>query len=253
MKTLILSLSLLLPLAAQQTINGSRTILGTWDASGAARTAPVKVGALSAIPASCTAGDFYFATDGQVGRKLQSCTATNTWVPIGYQQGTSAPGTCTVGDLFFDTDATPGANLFGCTATNTWTALGGSGSTGVAVWSTVVPSSTIAAATNWGRPFGSAWGTTEYLWYAPVACTARDFYAVLNAAISGSDTAAFKIKVAGVESSVTCTINSSSTPTPYRSCSDTTHTVSVAKGDLVSIKLVNSVSVSGPVVTFSCN
>jgi hypothetical protein len=114
-------------LLAQTTINGGRTITGAWDASGASSTKPVKTGTTSAIPGTCAAGDLYWATDGQVGRKLRECGATDTWQVVAYAQGTSAPGTCAVGDIFFDTDATAGANLMLCTSTNTWTAISGGG------------------------------------------------------------------------------------------------------------------------------
>lgn len=127
MKTLITLFGLAAALAAQTTINGSRTILGAWDASGATRTAPFKVGTASALPATCTVGDYYFESDGVPGRKLMSCTATNTWIPIVYDQGTSTPATCTTGQMYFKTDATAGQNLYFCTATNTWTQMTGSG------------------------------------------------------------------------------------------------------------------------------
>jgi hypothetical protein len=120
-------------LLAQTTINGGRTITGAWDASGASSTKPVKTGTTSAIPGTCAAGDLYWATDGQPGRKLRECGATNTWDVIAYGQGTTNPAACAVGDIYFDTDATAGANLQLCTATNTWTAIsGGAGGGGYA-------------------------------------------------------------------------------------------------------------------------
>lgn len=84
-------LSVVLPSTAQQVINGSRTLLGNWDASGAATTKPVKAG--TAIPASCNAGEMFFKFDASPGANLYLCTATNTWTQI---QGTgSGSGTVT--------------------------------------------------------------------------------------------------------------------------------------------------------------
>jgi len=63
----------------QTTINGDRTILGVWDATGATHTKPAKSGLLSAIPATCGVGEEYFATDETPGSNKYLCTATNTW------------------------------------------------------------------------------------------------------------------------------------------------------------------------------
>ena len=131
----ILSLLALAAIAvnAQTVINGSRSILGDWDASGATSTQPVKKGLLSAIPGTCTQGQFYFATDATAGLQVYHCSATNTWSRSAYAQGSADPGTCTVGQLFVNTNS--GATLKLCTATNTWTAVGtGGSSSGVPVW-----------------------------------------------------------------------------------------------------------------------
>lgn len=109
---------------AQTVVNGSRTFLGTIDQSSAVQVIG-KTGLLSAIPATCTQGALYFATDGLKGRKLYQCTSTNTWARTAYDQGASDPGTCAVGELFVNT--TSGAVLKICSATNTWTAVSGGG------------------------------------------------------------------------------------------------------------------------------
>jgi len=49
---------LAIPCAAQQIINGSRTLLGNWDASGAAATKPAKTGTVP--PGTCGVGEVFF-------------------------------------------------------------------------------------------------------------------------------------------------------------------------------------------------
>ena len=78
------------PSAAQTVINGSRTLLGNWDASSAASTKPAKSG--TALPATCAIGEMFFKTDAAAGMNLQLCTATNTWTAI---QGNGNSGTVT--------------------------------------------------------------------------------------------------------------------------------------------------------------
>jgi hypothetical protein len=72
--------SIMLPCDAQQIINGSRTLLGNWDASGAATTKPLKAGTL--IPASCGVGEMFFKTDAAAGANLYLCTTVNNWTQI---------------------------------------------------------------------------------------------------------------------------------------------------------------------------
>lgn len=68
------------PLATGQTVvNGGRTQLGPWDASGATYTIPAKRGTTAQLPATCTQGAEYFATDATPGQNKYLCTATNTW------------------------------------------------------------------------------------------------------------------------------------------------------------------------------
>lgn len=62
---------------AQTTINGSRTITGAWDASGATTTKPAKAG--TSLPGTCAVGEVYFKTDATAGQNFYFCTATNTW------------------------------------------------------------------------------------------------------------------------------------------------------------------------------
>jgi len=66
-------------LAGQTVVNGGRTQLGPWDASGATYTIPAKRGTTAQLPAICTVGAEYFATDATPGQNKYLCTATNTW------------------------------------------------------------------------------------------------------------------------------------------------------------------------------
>jgi hypothetical protein len=60
-----------------ETTSGNRTLTGVVDASGATRTAPIKVG--TSAPGTCTVGDIFYDSDATVGRNLYACTSTNTW------------------------------------------------------------------------------------------------------------------------------------------------------------------------------
>lgn len=73
-----------IPCAAQQVINGSRTLLGNWDASGANTTKPAKTG--SALPGTCGVGEFFFNSSASPGANLYLCAAANVWTQV---QGTS--------------------------------------------------------------------------------------------------------------------------------------------------------------------
>src|SRR5579863_3622647 len=68
------------PCAAQQIINGSRTLLGNWDASGAATTKPVKLG--TTLPTTCGVGELFFNSSATPGTNLYFCAATNTWAQM---------------------------------------------------------------------------------------------------------------------------------------------------------------------------
>ena len=73
-------------LTGQTVVNGGRIQIGPWDASGATYTIPAKRGTTAQLPATCTQGAEYFATDAAPGQNKYLCTATNTWTQ---QTGTS--------------------------------------------------------------------------------------------------------------------------------------------------------------------
>ena len=66
-------------LTAQTVVNGGRVQIGSWDASGATHTLPSKRGTIAQLPATCTLGEEYFATDATAGQNKYYCTAVNTW------------------------------------------------------------------------------------------------------------------------------------------------------------------------------
>lgn len=77
----------------------TNTFTGRQDASGAASTAPAKVG--TSLPGTCVIGELYFKSDATAGQNIYECQSTNTWT----QQGggstnadiTFPVGTCDVG------------------------------------------------------------------------------------------------------------------------------------------------------------
>lgn len=75
-------------LYGQTVVNGGRTQLGPWDASGAAYTIPAKRGTTAQLPATCVQGAEYFATDAAAGQNIYLCGTTNTWT-----QQTTGTGT----------------------------------------------------------------------------------------------------------------------------------------------------------------
>lgn len=86
MKRAILIYALVAPAAiAQSTITGSKTMQGSWDASGASATKPAKSG--TTLPSTCKTGEFFFNTAAAAGQNLYLCDPDNTWT-----QGSSGVG-----------------------------------------------------------------------------------------------------------------------------------------------------------------
>jgi len=94
MKTLLLALIGIATLCGQTgtTISGDRTFRGKLEANGASLPAPR--GLTSALPATCTQGQVYFATDATAGRNLYLCDSTDHWTqtPAGTAGAPGAPG-----------------------------------------------------------------------------------------------------------------------------------------------------------------
>lgn len=136
-RVVILSCAWAAALGAQTTINGSRTILGNWDASGALSTKPNQTG--SALPGSCTIGQTFFLTGGSAG--LYLCTAVNHWSAPAASGGGSAT---TYANIFDGSTAglADGSSVTwtcgsgnGVTCTANWTAPNGVNAVHVAAWS----------------------------------------------------------------------------------------------------------------------
>jgi hypothetical protein len=75
-------------LTGQTVVNGGRTQIGPWDASGATYTIPAKRGTTAQLPTTCIQGAEYFATDATPGQNMYLCTATNTWTQQAAGAGT---------------------------------------------------------------------------------------------------------------------------------------------------------------------
>ena len=65
---------------AQSTVTGSRTVQGSWDASGASATKPAKAGAT--LPGTCGQGEFFFNTAAGNGQNIYLCSPSNTWSQV---------------------------------------------------------------------------------------------------------------------------------------------------------------------------
>ncbi len=94
---------------AETVINGSRSILGDWDASGANATKPCKEG--TTLPATCDPHECFIDTDATpAAERFYLCTATDTWTlsggggtgPTGPQGPTGATGPAEVNNLESD-------------------------------------------------------------------------------------------------------------------------------------------------------
>ncbi len=89
MKQIALAVLFLAQLAFGQTvINGNRIITGSWDASDAGSTKPVKTG--TTLPATCSTSEVFFKSDATAGKNLYACTAANTWTQVAEHKGTKS-------------------------------------------------------------------------------------------------------------------------------------------------------------------
>lgn len=129
-------------------------------------TSQFATGTTASLPASCTVGQYYFATDEN---QVWGCVETNTWSPTGWDKGTAAPAACSVGMAFFDTDASAGSNWMLCTATDTWTAvaggsgLGDPGSNGIVKRTSLNTTTAATDGTDYVSPSGTATLTNKTL------------------------------------------------------------------------------------------
>lgn len=89
LRIVVVSLATPLWLSSQTVVNGGRTIVGPWNASGASATSPAKTG--STPPATCSLGEQFFKTDAPAGQNLYFCTAVNTWTQMSGGGGAGLP------------------------------------------------------------------------------------------------------------------------------------------------------------------
>jgi hypothetical protein len=72
-----------LPPVTMRTDQSNTVTAGTQDFHSAAHTLPMKTGTLAALPATCSVGETYFATDAPNGNNLYGCKSANTWATEG--------------------------------------------------------------------------------------------------------------------------------------------------------------------------
>jgi hypothetical protein len=135
----ILALGIESLLSGQTTINGSRVMMGSWNAAGAIHTLPSKTGLTALLPSTCTQGEEYFATDAAAGQNKYYCASTNTWTQQSAFLRTSTfvgLGAAVNGSILYcsncaqTTPCTTGGTGAVATALNAaWTCGGGGGST----------------------------------------------------------------------------------------------------------------------------
>jgi len=229
--------------------------------TGTTGTAPAWVGTALNIPAASGAG----VTAGTISKTEYDAlnakqepigTYTVSTLPAGQPSGAlavvsdaSTAGSCTVGG---------GSALSLCRFNGgAWVSVGDGGGAGSAdigmVWSTGRAGANIASGTTYVAPFSNVYSASgEYRWRSPVACTLQHMTAALGAALAGSNSAVITLRVGGSDTAMTCTIDSSSSPTNYLECADTTHTVSVAADQLVSWKVVASTALTPAVINALC-
>ena len=80
----------------QSTSMGSRTMTGSWDASNALTTKPMKAG--TTLPGSCSTGEAFFKSDVAGGQNLYLCKPDNTWSQL-TTGGGGSPSGAAGGDL----------------------------------------------------------------------------------------------------------------------------------------------------------
>ena len=77
-----------LPSTAMQTNQSNAIVGGTQDFRAAAHTLPAVTGTTATLPASCSVGEVFFATNATPGLNQYYCTATNVWTQ---QAGAGVP------------------------------------------------------------------------------------------------------------------------------------------------------------------
>lgn len=209
MKQILAFLILALPMAAQTPSYGTTAQSGALiDHTNATKTMPVKSGLLSAAPGSCTANkEFYVATDQAAGSKLRQCNSAGTgWDVVGPAAGGGGSGSVFVVNMTQTTLAASTTN---------------------AVYGTVGLTTAQNTSSTWSRVSMPA----------PAACTLKNLFVSMGAAQASGGTLAITAFVNGADTALTCAVAAGGT-----TCNDTTHTVSIAQGDLVAVHAANNSS-----------
>lgn len=109
---------------------------------------------------------------------------------------------------------------------------------------------TVSTTNTFAQPFSAGTGTTETAReiVSPIACTARNLYAVQATANGGSTVTTLTLRKNEADTALTGTIGVGVTGAV---AVDTTHTVSIAQGDRLSLKYVTNTGTSGNMATWS--
>ncbi len=154
-------------------------------------------GTLANIPATCTVGRLYFATDATAGQNIYDCTATNVWT----KQGGAVPGTVT-------TVSVATANGFAGTVANQTTTPAISVSfnpalvTGLVKSTTATGVATIATSADIIADFSGTCNSTTVLAGDGTCATVSSAFSAIT---SGTNTAAAMLVGAGASLGTTST------------------------------------------------
>lgn len=241
MRTIIGILILAAAATAQTRINGSRQIVGSWDASSAAWTKPARTGPLAGQPAACADGEVYIASDAPVQRMIRTCKG-GAFQPMNVGFGTTPPASCEAGEMWIDTDAPDGQNVLVSKAAGSpcvWVTQGGGSSGGAGVGSTFVtgnPGAQAAGATWYQSPLGTGSAESTYQFFVG-ACTARDVRINLTATHTGDGAIVYTVRKNGADTALTATVPAGAAAGVY---SNTNTTVLFNDGDRMTLRGVNN-------------
>ncbi len=232
-----------LPATLAQTNTSNRFSTGTQDFSSAQHTLPTVTGTQALLPAACTLGELYFASDVPAGQNLFYCTATNVW-----RQQSGASGTKR-GSMHFSTLGYNGAGLGPyINWVNSSTSIGGNLAAGTFPFAGFGNGSNPTASYNfvWPADFDASGRVDVTLGFADgsysggnakfdvsIACVAAN--TGLGAApIFGTSATTGTVAVGGGDTLITSVISAVDTVVP--SCSP---------DELASLKIMRDTSISG--------
>jgi len=158
-----------LPSVAMRTDQSNTVTAGTQDFHSAGHTLPMKTGTMAGLPATCSVGETYFATDAQSGNNLYGCIAANTW-------STEGSGAYTISSDGAQVGTRPALNFVtGPGLTNTVTDTGSQVNVQIGLDSAVVQTQT-------GTQIGTA------LWCGSTGGSATSYRCSLNPTASAYST-----------------------------------------------------------------